>query len=594
MAKRNRYDEDEELKATFNKDMLKRCLVYMKMEKFAFFKAISLQLASILMTLVQPLIMAYAIDTVIPNKDIEELLFCGLLLLGAMGLNILFLTLSVRITAIIGQNIIYEIRKDLYAKLQELSFTYYDSRPHGKILVRVISYVNSVSALLVNGLIDALLRTMNLLLLVCFMLALHVELALTIFVGIPLVVLIIRVLQPAQQRGWEGYSDKSGNMNGYLNESIVGMKITQLFNRAEHNTNIFSGLLVEAKKSWYKAVRTANLISPLIDFISRLVMVLMLAVGVYYTTPAVSFGVILAMMNYSSQLWAPILSLSNVYNSFINNVVYLERIFDTMDEEVEIQDKEGAKELGDIQGNVEFKNVTFSYDEGHPVLKNISFSVKKGESIALVGPTGAGKSSIINLITRFYDVDSGEILIDGQNIQDVTVKSLRSQFGIMMQDSVIFSETIADNIRYGKLDATLEELRKAAQIISADDFIMALPEGYETVLSERGSRLSQGQKQLISFVRTIISDPQIVILDEATSSLDTETERMLQEGLEGMMAGRTTFIVAHRLSTIKSCDKIMYVEDGQILETGNHDQLMALQGKYYQLANQDKQEGDEG
>lgn len=586
MGKANKYDEDEQLKATFNKDMLKRSMKYMALEKFRFLKAIILQLASIFMTLVQPLIMAHSIDVVIPNGDIESLLMCGLLLLLAMSLNILFLTLSVRTTAIIGQNIIYQIRKDLYAKLQQLSFNYYDTRPHGKILVRVISYVNSVSSLLVNGLIDSILRIMNLVMLVWFMLALDVKLSMTIFIGIPIVFFIIRILEPAQRKGWQMYSDKSGNMNGYLNESIVGMKITQLFNREEHNTKIFSELLVEAKNAWYKAVRTANSISPLIECISKIVMVAMLAVGVFYSTPMVSFGVLLAMMNYSSQLWSPILQLSNIYNTFINNIAYLERIFDTMDEPVEIQDKTDAKVLGRIEGNVEFRNVNFSYDKGHRVLNNVSFKVSKGESIALVGPTGAGKSSIINLISRFYDIDSGEILIDGQNIQDVTVKSLRSQLGIMMQDSVIFSESVASNIRYGKLDATDEEIENASKIICADDFIKSLPDKYETMLAERGSRLSQGQKQLISFVRTIISDPQILILDEATSSLDTETEKMLQEGLQRMMEGRTTFIVAHRLSTIKSCDKIMFVEDGQILEIGSHDELMEMQGKYYQLATQ--------
>lgn len=588
MAKANKYNEDEKLKATFNKDMLKRSMQYMALEKFRFLKAIILQIASILMTLVQPLIMAHAIDVVIPNGDIKNLLYCGLLLLIAMTLNILFLTFSVRITAIIGQNIIYQIRKDLYAKLQQLSFTYYDTRPHGKILVRVIGYVNSVSALLVNGLIDSILRIMNLVMLIWFMLALNVRLSLTIFIGIPIVFFIIKTLEPAQRKGWQMYSDKSGNMNGYLNESIVGMKITQLFNREDHNTEIFSGLLVEAKNAWFKGVRTANTISPLIECISKFVMVAMLAVGVFYSTPMVSFGVLLAMMNYSSQLWSPILQLSNIYNTFINNIAYLERIFDTMDEPVEIKDIDNAKTMKKIQGSVEFRNVNFSYDEGHKVLKDVSFKVEKGESVALVGSTGAGKSSIINLISRFYDIDDGEILIDGQSIKDVTVKSLRSQLGIMMQDSVIFSDSISENIRYGKLDATDEEIKKASEIISAHTFIEKLPDKYETMLSERGSRLSQGQKQLISFVRTIISNPQILILDEATSSLDTETEKMLQEGLLNMMKGRTTFIVAHRLSTIKSCDKIMFVEDGQIMEIGNHDELMEIKGKYYQLATQNK------
>lgn len=580
---RNKINEDEQLKNSFNKDMMKRSSVYMKKEKFKFIQAITMQVLSILMTLVQPLIMAYTIDVVIPNKDMQGLAYCAVGLILAMIFNILFLTVSNRITAKIGQNIVYNIRKDLYQKLQELSFTYYDSRPHGKILVRVISYVNSVSALLVNGLIDALLRVMNLIMLIIFMLLLDVKLALTIFIGIPFVILIIKILQPMQRAGWEAFSNKSGNLNGYLNESIVGMKVTQLFNREEHNKGIFSGLIDEAKAAWYKAVRSAHAIGPSIEMISRVVMVLMLAVGVFYSKPAVSFGVLLAMMNYSSQLWSPILQLSNVYNTFINNIAYLERIFDTIDEPVEVHDKEDATILGDITGAVEFKNVNFSYEEGHPILKNVSFSIKPGESVALVGPTGAGKSSIINLISRFYNIDSGEILMDGENIADVTLESLRSQMGIMMQDSVIFSETINQNIRYGKLDATEEEIKAAAKVVAADVFIESLDEGYETMLSERGARLSQGQRQLVSFARTVVRDPKILILDEATSSLDTETERMLQDGLQKMMAGRTTFIVAHRLSTIRSCDKIMYIENGQILESGNHDELINLKGKYYQL-----------
>lgn len=590
MAQKNKMTEDEQIKVSFNKDMLKRSFGYMKKEKKRFIQAIILQLLSIFMSLVQPLIMAQTIDVVIPAKDLNGLFVYAILLVCAMVLNIFFLTLSVRITAFIGQNIIYDIRKDLYEKLQELSFTYYDSRPHGKILVRVISYVNSVSGLLVNGLIDSILRIMNLIMIVIFMLLLNVKLSLITFVGLPFVLLIIWKFQPLQRRGWEDFSSKSGNLNGYLNESIVAMKVTQLFNREEHNRGEYSSLIDEAREAWFRAVRSAHAIGPSIEMISRVVMVLMLILGVYLSEPMISFGVLLAMMNYSSQLWSPILQLSNIYNTFVNNIAYLERIFDTIDEPVEIRDVEGASILGEIEGSVEFKNVNFSYEEGFPILKNVSFQVKAGESIALVGPTGAGKSSIINLISRFYNVDNGEILIDGVNIANVTIESLRSQLGIMMQDSVIFSESVAFNIRYGKLDATEEEIKEAAKVVAADTFIELLADGYHTMLAERGARLSQGQRQLISFARTIIRKPKIMILDEATSSLDTETERLLQEGLQKLMQGRTTFIVAHRLSTIRSCDKIMYIEDGKIAEVGNHDQLMELNGKYSQLINRKVEE----
>jgi ATP-binding cassette subfamily B multidrug efflux pump len=304
----------------------------------------------------------------------------------------------------------------------------------------------------------------------------------------------------------------------------------------------------------------------------------------------VTFGVILAMSNYAARFWQPILNLSQLYNNFINAVAYLERIFETLDEPVTVSDVPGAKALPPVQGNVQFKDVTFAYDPGLNILEHLNFEVKAGESIALVGPTGAGKTTVVNLISRFYNVSEGAILIDGHDISQVTLKSLRSQMGIMLQDSFIFSGTIMDNIRYGKLDATEEEVIAAAKTVCADEFIREFEQGYYTEVNERGSKLSQGQRQLISFARTLLADPRILILDEATSSIDAKTERLLQQGLNELLKGRTSFIIAHRLSTVKNCDRIMYVSDKGIAESGSHDELMAKRGLYYRLYTAQKME----
>ncbi|MBQ8108375.1 MAG: ATP-binding cassette domain-containing protein, partial [Ruminococcus sp.] len=289
------------------------------------------------------------------------------------------------------------------------------------------------------------------------------------------------------------------------------------------------------------------------------------------------------MKGYASRFWQPIMTLSNIMNNFINTLAYLERIFETLDEPVPISDKEGAEDIGEIKGQVTFNNVTFGYEEGINVLENVSFDVKPGESIALVGPTGAGKSTIVSLISRFYDIEHGSITVDGKNISDVTIKSLRSQMGIMLQDSFIFSGSILDNIRYSKLDATDEEIVKAARTVCADGFIIQMEDGYDTEVNERGSKLSGGEKQLISFARTLLSDPKILVLDEATSSIDAKTEALLQKGINELLKGRTSFIIAHRLSTIRSCDRIMYIDQKGILEAGSHDELMAKKGAYYEL-----------
>ena len=365
--------------------------------------------------------------------------------------------------------------------------------------------------------------------------------------------------------------------------------MSELFARQDVNCSIMQRLATACRAAWLKAIYISNSVWLSSEIITQIVFTLMYYAGVYWLGGAVvSFGVILAMGQYVSRFWQPITNLANIYNSFVNNMAYLERIFETMDEQVVIADKPNAETLPPITGAVDYNNITFGYEEGQTVLKDVDLHVKAGESIALVGPTGAGKSTIVNLLCRFYDLRSGSITLTDESgvkhdITDVTQHSLRSQMGIMLQDSFIFSGTILDNIRYGRLDATDDEVRQAAAVVRADDFIREMPQGYKTTVNERGGSLSQGQKQLIAFARTLLSDPRILILDEATSSIDTKTEKLLQDGIQALLKGRTSFIIAHRLSTIKNCDRILYIGNQGIMEAGSHDELMAKRGAYYEL-----------
>lgn len=581
---RNKYDVDEQLETPFDIRHLKRAMVYVKKYKWKMIFALSLSAAAVIIGLFSPAITQYAIDNSIPNKNIPELLLMAALLLVTIIVNIVFVTVRSRIMTKVGQDIIFDIRSDLFAHLQKLSFEYYDNRPHGKILVRIINYVNSVSDVLSNGIINFVLELFNLAFIVVFMFAMHWQMALVILAGVPFLMLIIGLIKNRQRKAWQDVSNKSSNLNAYLHEGLEGVKVTQLFVREDENAGIFQKLSEAYRDKWMTAVTYNNILWPSVDTISAVISAAIYFFGLIVIGPAsISLGTIVAMGGYASRFWQPIMNLSNLFNSFINTISYLERIFETLDEPVKVNDKPNAKEMPPIKGDVSFDNVTFAYDESKTILENLSFNVKSGESVALVGPTGAGKTTIVNLISRFYDTTGGRVLIDGQDISKVTLHSLRSQMGIMLQDSVIFSGTIADNIRYGKLDATDEEIEKACRTVRADSFINDMPEGYDSPIIERGASLSQGQRQLIAFARTLISDPKILVLDEATSSIDAKTEKLLQEGLNELLKGRTSFIIAHRLSTIKNCDKIMYVSNKGITECGTHDELMAKKGDYYKL-----------
>ncbi|MGN0598352.1 MAG: ABC transporter ATP-binding protein [Oscillospiraceae bacterium] len=580
---RNKFDVDENLESPFDIRHLKRALIYVKKYRAKMILALSLSAASVIIGLFAPVITQYALDNSIPNKNIPQLLLMAALLALTIIVSVIFATIRSRIMTAVGQDIIFDIRTDLFEHLQRLSFEYYDSRPHGKILVRVINYVNSVSDILSNGIINFVLEIFNLVFIVIFMFAMHWQMALVIMTGVPLLALIIALIKNRQRKAWQEVNNKSSNLNAYLHEGLVGAKVTQLFVREEENAEIYGKLSEAYREKWMKAVTYNNLLWPSVDTISAIISAAIYFCGLLVIGPAnISLGTIVAMGGYASRFWQPIMNLSNLFNSFVNGVSYLERIFETMDEPVKVKDKENAAEMGSIKGNVTFENVSFSYDESAEILHDLSFDIKAGESVALVGPTGAGKTTIVNLISRFYDTTGGRVLIDGRDISEVTLKSLRSQMGIMLQDSVIFSGTVEDNIRYGKLDATTEEIKRAVKTVRAEEFIENMG-GLSAPIIERGASLSQGQRQLIAFARTLLSDPKILILDEATSAIDAKTEKLLQDGLDILLEGRTSFIIAHRLSTIRNCDKIMYVSNKGITECGTHDELIAKKGDYHKL-----------
>ena len=589
---RNKFDVDESLESPFDAGHLKLTLHYIARHKWKMLLALLLSAIASVIGLLSPKITEEVINVIVPEGDIPRLLLMCVLYIGIISLSIVFTIIRSRMMAHVSQDIIYDIRKDLFAHLQRLPFSYYDSRPAGKILVRVINYVNSVSDILSNGIINSIIEIINIVFIVVFMYTTQATLATIIVAGLPVFVGIIIIIKPRQRRAWQNQSNKNSNYNAYLAESIDGVRVSQIFARQEVNCSIMKRLATACRAAWMKAIYVSNTVWLSSSLITQIVFTFMYIAAVFWLGgepgSAIAFGTILAMGQYLNRFWQPITNLANIYNSFVNNLAYLERIFETMEEPVVVADKEDAAELPAITGEVTFEDINFGYEEGQTVLENMDLHVRAGESVALVGPTGAGKSTVVNLLCRFYNLRGGRILLTDEkgekhDITDVTLHSLRSQLGIMLQDSFIFTGTLLDNIRYGRLDATDEEVREAARIVRADDFIREMPDGYKTSVGERGSSLSQGQRQLIAFARTLLSDPRILILDEATSSIDTKTEKLLQDGIQAMLRGRTSFIIAHRLSTIKNCDRILYIGNKGIMEAGSHDELMAKKGAYYEL-----------
>ncbi|HAK1573780.1 TPA: ABC transporter ATP-binding protein [Listeria monocytogenes] len=580
---RNKFDIDEELETAFSAAHLKRILVYVKPYQKSIYITLFVILLANVATMIGPYLTKIVIDDTIPNKNMTQLFWIAIIFIVSVIVTGLCMRYRIRSITLIGQDILKDMRTAIFGHLQKLPFSYFDSRPHGKILIRVVNYINMLSDLLSNGLINLISDILSVIVTLGFMLMIDPVLTLYSLALIPVLFVIVMVIKTAQRKAYQVLSNKQSNMNAYIHESIAGIKVTQSFSREEENFEIFTEVSNEYRRSWMKAVKIQFLLWPGVQNIAVMTTCLIYFVGIKGYGVDVSTGTLIAFIGYVGNFWNPVINIGNFYNSLITATTYLERIFETMDVEPDIKDVPNAKKMPPIVGNVDFKDVYFRYEEGVDILKGINFHVDAGESIALVGPTGAGKTTIINLLSRFYNINSGEILVDGENVEEVTLRSLRSQMGVMLQDTFIFSGTIIENIRYGKLDATEEEIIAAAKVVRAHDFISGLKDGYYTEVKERGSTLSAGQRQLISFARALLADPKILILDEATSSIDTQTEILLQEGLERLLEGRTSFIIAHRLSTIKNSSRIFYIDNGHIQEAGSHEELMAQHGYYYNL-----------
>ena len=582
----NSFREDEEQKETVNRVTLVRLYKYMFAYKKEVIGVLFIMAVCIAITLVNPLIIERAIEVYIKNSDKPGLIRLGIFGIAINIVLVLLIKLRMWIMAKVCNNILKSIREELYVHIQKLSFNFFDSRPTGKILARIMGDVNSLKDILSDSVTTLIPEFLTVIAVAAIMIIKNVYLALSVLVVMPFLTVCIVIVQKAAHKRWQLVRKKSSNLNAYIHEELSGIRIIQSFTAKDEAMDNFDGLLKEHKDSFVNAVLIADGFSALIEISWGVGTFLLYYIGVKVLgVGTVGVGTLLAFGTYSTMFWSPIRNLANFYNKIVTNISAAERIFEILDTEPEISDSKDAYGLPEIKGAVEFDDVTFSYSDkaDSNVLQNVSFSVKPGENIALVGPTGAGKTTIVSLISRFYEVSSGRILIDGNDISKVSIESLRSQMGVMTQDNFLFSGTIKDNIRYGKLDATDEEIINAAKAVHAHDFIMKLEKGYDTEISERGSRLSQGQRQLLAFARTMVSNPGILILDEATSSIDTHTEILVQKGIEAMLKGRTSFVIAHRLSTIKNANRIFVIDKGGIIESGSHDELMAKKGAYYEL-----------
>lgn len=584
----NSFREDEFMENTDKKKIAKRLFSYLLEYKSTIAAVLLCMGVTVAISLVNPLLIEEAIDHYIAEADYNGLVKLGIL---ALVLNLIFIVMvKVRMYAmsVISNKILLQIRQDLYAHIQTLSFSFFDSRPTGKILARIIGDVNSLKDVLVNMVTTLIPEFITVLGVMVIMLVKDWRLAAASLSTIPVMMAGIWMVQTVSHKRWQLFRKKSSNLNAYVHEDIAGMNVVQSFGAEQETKEIFGNLTDEHQKSFLDAVVFADMFGPIIDFCWGIGAMMLYLVGVRFLGfEMISVGLLVAFGSYINMFWNPIMNLSNFYNNLVTNLTAAERIFDILDTDPDITERENVQELPDVKGKVEFSHVNFTYDKGTPaetkVLEDVSFVVQPGETIALVGPTGAGKTTIVNLISRFYDIEEGIISVDGYDLTKISIESLRRQMGVMTQDNFIFHGTVRDNILYGKLDATDEEMTAAAKAVNAHAFIMKMEKGYDTELKEHGAGLSIGQRQLIAFARTMVSMPKILILDEATSSIDTHTEILVQKGIEALLSGRTSFVIAHRLSTIQNADRIFVIDQGGILEQGSPAELMEKKGAYYNL-----------
>lgn len=580
----NSYKEDEQVSSVSKSATLLRLFSYLLAYKKEIVLVLLIMAFCVMVSLINPLLLEEAVDTYIAVGDMAGLIR---LILFALVLNVLMvggIKLRMYIMAKVCNSILVTIRQELYTHIQTLDLQFFDSRPTGKILARIIGDINSLKDVLNNFVTTLIPDFTTVIAVAVIMFVKNPVLAAASLCSLPLMMACIWLIQVYSHKKWQDFRRKSSNLNAFIHEDMSGMRIIQSFGAQEETISTFDELLAEHRGSFVRAVRLNDAMGSAIDFSWGIGIAALYFVGVRILgVGTVSIGTFIAFGSYIGMFWNPIMNLSNFYNQIITNIAAAERIFEIMDTEPAITDDTKVTEIPPIKGAVSFEHVSFSYDGITKVLNDVSFSIKPGETIALVGPTGAGKTTIVNLISRFYDIQEGIIRIDDYDVKTVTIESLRSQMGIMTQDNFLFTGTIRDNIRYGKLDATEEEIIEAAKAVHAHDFICQLEKGYDTVLTERGGGLSVGQKQLLAFARTMVSKPNILILDEATSSIDTHTELLVQEGIDALLKGRTSFVIAHRLSTIQKADRIFVIDHGGIVEQGTVTELLEKKGAYYRL-----------
>lgn len=576
--------DDEQSKESMNIHIIKRLFGYLSPYKFQVLLIILLMGFAIGAELLNPFFMKLAIDQYVANNDMKGLVFVGL---GMIVLKILAMFAAkgrIIMMSRVTNQILLTIRQQLYSHIQKLSFSFFDNRPVGKILARIIGDVNSLNDLFTNSVTNLIPDLATILAVMIIMMSMNVQLGLLALICLPVLVGFMALVQIFAHKRWQIHRKKVSTTNAFTHENFSGIRVVQSFTAEPRTSRNFVQLLGDSMRAFIRAVRLNDLFWPLVDFSWGMGTVVVFWYGVHLLdTGTITIGLLAAFAGYIGMFWQPVMEISNLYNTLVSNMSGAERIFEILDIKPEIQDRPEAIVLPPIKGEVIFKNVSFGYEKDQTVLRNINLEVKPGETIALVGPTGAGKTSMVNLINRFYEVSQGEVLIDGYNVNDVTLESLHSQMSMVLQDTFLFSGSIKDNIRYGRLDATDEDIIEVSKAVHAHEFIMKLEHGYDTDIHERGSRLSFGQRQQIAFARALLANPRILILDEATAGIDTHTERLVQKGIAQLLKGRTSFVIAHRLSTIRHATRIVVIEHGHIREIGAHEELLKLKGLYYEL-----------
>ncbi len=591
---RNRYFEDEALQYKFDRGALKKTLHFIKPHRKVLIGMMTVMLVMCFVALVPPLLNRFIIDYVISQKGYAGLDFVqvGIILISAWAMigltDVIYTFFRSYFMSKTGHGIVAELRRDSFIRLQRLAFDYFDNRPAGKILVRLTNYLNELADIFSTAVVNIIVESSKVLLILVWLFVLDYRLAGVVTASVVPMGVILFFLRRTLTKRQRYVRNKSSNRTAYIAENIQGNQITRAFNRSAFNAAVNDDLNRHCKLSWQRVIHINEFMWPTMDGFFYIGLMAVYGVTLFFALSGaglggLTIGKLISFITYMGMFSAPLNNIASLAQQLTSATTNLERVFEMTETPPSIYDKEGAVTLPQISGRVTFESVDFAYEKGINILENFNLDVPAGKMIALVGPTGAGKTTVVNLLSRFYDVTGGAVKIDGYDVRDVSLHSLRSQIGVMMQDSFVFSGTILENIRYARPEATAEECIAAAKAVHADSFIEKLPSGYNTPTREMGAGLSAGERQLLSFARVLLTDPRILILDEATSSIDTETEELIRKALDTVLKGRTSFVIAHRLSTIRKADCILFIADKGIAEAGTHKELMEKHGRYYRL-----------